>query len=316
MLLLKKEGIEHHKIARVVGVCENTARQCFKAFKEGGLEQVKELRYRKPESQLKPFEVQVREYFDKTPPATIAQACTEIKSKTGVALKPTQMRAYIKSLGIKRRKVGSLPAKADIEAQKKFHDKQLQPRLEEALSGKRTVYFMDSAHFVLGAFLAYLWSFTRLFVKTPSGRQRFNVLGALDAVTKKLVTVTNDTYITSIQVCELLRKLALDATIPITIVLDNARYQRCNLVMQLAQELNIELLFLPPYSPNLNLIERLWKLVKKQCLNCVYHCDFFTFRQSIETFLGTMNQTHAKELDSLLTLNFQTFNEEQFKRAA
>jgi hypothetical protein len=52
---------------------------------------------------------------------------------------------------------------------------------------------------------------------------------------------------------------------PITLVLDNARYQKCQLVWAVAETLQIELLYLPAYSPNLNLIERLWKFVKKQC---------------------------------------------------
>ncbi len=81
------------------------------------------------------------------------------------------------------------------------------PALESAKKGEKTVYFVDAVHFVLGAFLSYLWSFTRLFIKTPSGRQRFNVLGALNAITKEIITVTNDTYITSTQVCELFKKL-------------------------------------------------------------------------------------------------------------
>ena len=226
------------------------------------------------------------------------------------------MRAYIKSIGIRHRKVNSIPAKANIEAQKKFHDEALQPRLEEAKAGKRTVYFVDAAHFVLGAFLGYLWSFVRVFVRTPSGRQRFNVLGALNAVTKELITITNDTYITSVQVGELLRQLAKEATAPITLVLDNARYQRCYFVVELAKELGIELLFLPPYSPNLNLIERLWKLVKKECLYSTYYENFALFRQSIQTFLATMTHTHHEKLNSLLTLNFQSFTEEQFQLAA
>ena len=115
------------------------------------------------------------------------------------------MRTYLKTLDIKWRKVGSIPAKVDMEAQQKFHDEQLQPRLEEAKGGKRSVYFVDAAHFVMGAFLGFLWCVTRVFVRTPSGRQRFNVLGALNAITKKLEMVTNDSYITSIQVCELLK---------------------------------------------------------------------------------------------------------------
>jgi len=316
MLILKSKKIPHHKIAQITDVCENTVRHCFETYQQGGIEKIKTLNFYQPQSRLKSFETEVRNYFEKTPPATIAQACADIEKLTGVSVKNTQMRAYIKSIGIRHRKVNSIPAKANIEAQKKFHDEELQPRLEEAKAGKRTVYFVDAAHFVLGAFLGYLWSFVRVFVRTPSGRQRFNVLGALNAITKELVTITNDTYITSVQVGELLRQLAKDATAPITLVLDNARYQRCYFVIELAKELEIELLFLPPYSPNLNLIERLWKLVKKECLYSTYYENFALFRQSIQTFLATMTHTHHKKVNSLLTLNFQSFTEEQFQLAA
>lgn len=316
MLILKSQGIAHCKIARITDVCENTVRHWLETYQQGGLERLTELNFYQPQCRLQPFEMAVRDYFEKTPPATLSQACADIEMRTGVSVKNTQMRAYITSLGVRHRKVSSIPAKANIEAQKKFHDEQLQPRLEEAKAGKRAVYFVDAAHFVLGAFLGYLWSFVRVFVRTPSGRQRFNVLGALNAITKELITITNDTYITSVQVCELLREIAKNATLPVTLVLDNARYQRCHLVMALAQELKIELLFLPPYSPNLNLIERLWKLVKKECLYSVYYENFASFRSAIQTFLTPTNSMHQEKLQSLLTLNFQFFTPEQQKNAA
>ena len=110
--------------------------------------------------------------------------------------------------------------------------------------------------------------------------------------------------------------LAKNTTLPITIVLDNARYQRCRLVMELAQKLGIELLFLPPYSPNLNLIERLWKLTKKECLNSRFYNDFTEFSGAISTFLTNMDRTHKTQLSSLLTLKFQLFTEEQMQKAA
>lgn len=233
-------------------------------------------------------------------------------------LRETQMRVYLKSLGLKFRKVGGIPAKADPVKQKEFFENTLDPRLKEAKEGKRTVYFMDAAHFVLGAFLGRLWSFTRVLIKTPNGRQRFNVLGALDAITKELLTITNTTYITSIQVCELLGLIAQKAMnpeimvmYPVTIVLDNSKYQRCAMVNEKAKLLGIELLFLPPYSPNLNLIERVWKFTKKNCLNSTkYYSTFDLFKEAISSFLTNMNQTHAADLKSLLTLNFQTFKSE------
>lgn len=133
------------------------------------------------------------------------------------------------------------------------------------------MFFVDAAHFVLAPFLGMLWCFARVFMPAPAGRQRFNVLGALNAITHELVTVTNDTYINADSVCELLRRLAaLGLGMPITLVLDNARYQQCHVVQTRAETLQIELLYLPPYSPNLNLIERLWKLVKKKCLYSIY----------------------------------------------
>ncbi len=136
-------------------------------------------------------------------------------------------------------------------------------------------------------------------------------MGAINAVSKEITLVTNTTYITSLQVCEMLVKIALKRTaeVPITIVLDNARYQRCKVVTDKAAELGIELLFLPPYWPNLNLIERLWKFVKKQVLYSKYYEKFEDFKAAITKCLEQSQTKHKEALDSLLKLNFQTFSE-------
>src|SRR4030095_5175599 len=106
------------------------------------------------------------------------------------------------------------------------------------------------------------------------------------AITHEVITVTNFTYINAERVCQLLRKLgALGLQVPITLVLDNARYQRCARVQSVADTLGLELLYLPAYSPNLNLIERLWKFVKKQCLDSQYYTDFSAFTSAIEDCL-------------------------------
>jgi len=150
-------------------------------------------------------------------------------------------------------------------------------------------------------------------LRTPSGRKRLNVLGALDYATKELVTVTNLTYITAETVCELLTTLAAQSpAIPITLVLDNAKYQHCRLVQDLAASLRIELLFLPSYSPNLNLIERLWKLVKGECLNGKYYETFSSFQGSIEDCLRKVPTEHRDAVTSLITRNFQLFDKEAF----
>jgi transposase len=180
--------------------------------------------------------------------------------------------------------------------------------LLEAQAGQRTVYFVDASHFVVAAFLGWLWCKARIFVRGASGRQRYNVLGALNAVSHELVRVTNHTYITAETVCDLLRQIvALGLKTPITLVMDNARYQHCQLVQNLARELGIELLFLPSYSPNLNLIERLWKFVKKDALNSRHHTNYADFHARIDQCLNELPTKHKAALATLLTLKFQTF---------
>jgi transposase len=166
---------------------------------------------------------------------------------------------------------------------------------------------VDASHFVLSAFLGYLWCFVRLFVKSPSGRQRYNVLGAFNAVSHELLTVTNDAYINANTIIALMTQL-LERYVgsAITLVMDNARYQRCKLVMDFAKDHGIELLFLPAYSPNLNLIERLWKFVKKKCLYNKYYPDFSSFKSSIDDCVSNVSKKHKAEIDSLMTLKFQT----------
>jgi transposase len=139
------------------------------------------------------------------------------------------------------------------------------------------------------------------------------VLGAINAITQELVTITNDTYITAESVCALLDKLHnLKLGIPITLFLDNARYQRCALVIEKAACLKIEFCFLPSYSPNLNLIERLWKFVKKKCLYSRYYPDFAAFKTAINDCLEQTSTTHKSELKSLPSLRFQLFQKAHF----
>ena len=184
--------------------------------------------------------------------------------------------------------------------------------MQESRDNERIVYFVDAAHFVLAPFLGYLWTRVRRFIRAPAGRQRFNVLGAIDAITHQLVTVSNDSYINAQSVCDLLRKIAAThPAIPITLVLDNARYQKCKVVWALAESLKIEMLYLPSYSPNLNLIERLWKFVKKQVLYSKYYADFGSFSAAITDCLARTHTDHKTALDSLLTLRFQTLEEPQ-----
>lgn len=172
--------------------------------------------------------------------------------------------------------------------------------------------FMDAAHFVHGAFLGMVWCFVRVFMPTPSGRKRFNVLGALNAVSKEVLTFTNETYINAQSVCQFLLQIAqYYGSKPITIVLDNAKYQKCALVQGFALDLGIELLFLPSYSPQLNLIERYWRFLRKKCLYSRYYPNFKKFKKAIERCITFAIYEYPDELESLLTWKFQSFKDVQ-----
>lgn len=185
----------------------------------------------------------------------------------------------------------------------------MEPRIDEAKDGKRSLYFVDGAHFVFGGILGSLWCSSRVFVKTSPGRQRLNVLAALNPFQNELVEISNTGYINAEVVCNLLYKIHANSRgKPITLVLDNARYQRCKKVQALADELQIELLFLPPYSPNLNLIERLWKFIKKECIHSRYFQNFQEFSETILSALTHAYERYPERLATLLTLKFQILN--------
>jgi transposase len=197
-----------------------------------------------------------------------------------------------------------------VRTQAEFLATQLKPCLDAAVAGAGHVLFVDAAHFVFGTFLCCLWSFARIFVRAASGRQRFNVLGAWDAVARRLIAVTNTTVVNTETMCQLLRKIAAAGLNgPITVVLDNARYQRNAVVQALAKELGITLLYLPSYSPNLNLIERLWKFTKRRALYGRYHPTFAEFQAAIQEVLDGLSTSYAEQVKTLMTLKFQLFED-------
>ena len=197
-------------------------------------------------------------------------------------------------------KTGHIPAKVNTTQQSNWVEDTLKPVIEAAQQGKVHLLFLDAAHFTLQPFLCCLWCVTRIFIKASPGRNRINVLGAVNAITKQVSTYTNTTYICSNCLVNFLKQLKEQyGDKPSAIVLDNARYQHCFLVTTFAKSLGIHLLFLPSYSPHLNIIERLWKFTKKQILNAQYYDAPPKFHQAINDFFKHINQKHNAELHKL-----------------
>ena len=302
------QGTQHGFIEGCLRITSPTLASYLKEYQEGGLPMVLENRHYAPSSSLEPCWQCLICSFTVAPVAHARAAVARIEAMTGIKLSESQCRRVLKKMGMTLKKAAPVPGKLDSQLQCDFYQVELKPRLQEASEGRRKVFFVDAAHFVPGAFPGLIWCFARRFVRTAPGRQRYNVLGAVDSHSKELVSIRTTDSINATVVCSLLE--AIVSRYPrqaITLVLDNARYQHCALVINKAAELGIGLLFPPPCSPNLNLIERLWKLVKKRCLKNRHYENFACFRTAIDNCLNDLNGVAKAELDSLLTLRFQFF---------
>lgn len=315
---LKSQQLAHREICQLCQISKPTLWRYLKQYQSGGIEALKQLDYQGQPSQLNEHASSLKDYFKQHPPRTVTEAQEVISKLTGIKRSPTQVIAFLKRLGMRSRKAGYVPGKTTetdkIEEQEAFRQEKLEPLLQEAKVGRRAVFFVDAApHFVHRAFLGFVWCFERIFIASPSGRKRFNILGAINAVTHEIITVTNETYINADSICQLLQKLAaLRLDIPITLILDNARYQKCQLVSDRAKELGIELVYLPAYSPHLNLIERLWKFIRNECLYSKYYSDFSVFKAAISHCLDTAHTDKKDKLTSWLSWNFQCFKKVKF----
>jgi transposase len=315
VLWLKSHGLGHDDIATLADVSRRTVQRYLNEYRDGGLPGLRCGRWHQPRAALAEHRESLEQFFAKNPARSAKQAQAIIEQQTGVRRGLSQVRHFLREgLGLRWRQTGAIPVppgktiQEHAQEQAAFLEKELEPRLEQAREGHRQVDFVDAAHFVFAPFLGSLWCVARRFVRAASGRKRHNVLGAFDAVTHRLIRVTNQGSINAESVCTLLRSVAGAAVgLPITLVLDNARYQKCAVVQALAESLGIELLYLPSYSPNLNLIERLWRFVRKESLDSTYYEDFGRFTAAIDECLDGLHTVHEREMRTLMTHKFQTF---------
>ena len=309
-LILMAFGITHTEIQKKQGAALSTLRRYRRAIDNDDIGSLFVVSERDRErSKLDDFESEIMEEFNAKPPKTLREAQTRIEQITGLKRSLTRLRVWLKKKGLRSLAVGFLPAKANPKEQKSFVADVLSPLVEKAQNGAIELFFLDASHFVMGGFPGRVWSLVRRYVKTASGRKRYNVLGALNFATKRVESVCNDTYITATQVVEMLEKLAASYNHPIHIILDNARYQTCKLVKENALRLGIALHYLPTYSPNLNLIERVWKLVKSKVLNSAYFETFDCFCQNILGCIERLHTDSINDMNTLVTPNFKIIAE-------
>ena len=319
VLRLVHLGYSRGEVARIVGCHRNTVRNYVKLYHRGGLEEVMRLNYQRIRHVL-------ADKFDSVA-TTIEQAhCSTIKQVSGVLKKRFNYSAHreavrnlLHRLGFRRRKLGTYPGKgkdrkAWLEKQAAFIIK-LNDLLDRAQQGHIDLGFTDAAHFVFGKFDAYTWQQQLHYRPSGHGRHRLNVYASYDAVGHHIFSMYGEGYVNAefvVEYMEWLReKCYPDKRRPLHLVLDNARYQHCQLVKQTAHGLNIVLEFLPPYSPNLNLIERLWKYLKKQVGRQCYETKEEFHKAIVKLLKALGKMQHQQNIRPLMTFKFQRFDNAQ-----
>jgi len=302
VILLLDEGQSYSDIAKFLFLDDSTIRNWEKKYIRGGIEDLVNDHYmgRKCLLDDEQLELLGRELESKVYPTT-ESIITFVKEEFGIKYTVGGMTSLLHRLGFSYKKPKGVPGKADASKQQGFLNQY------NGIKAHGPVYFADSTHPMLNPILASGWikKGTEFAVKTNSGKQRININGAIEIGSLDVIARCCDT-VDRTSICELLR--AIRAKNPdedkIYLVLDNAAYNRAKVVRSLAKKLGIRLIYLPPYSPNLNPIERLWKFMKKKIMANTHYKDKIEFQHAITKFFRGIRK-YKTELETLITDNFQ-----------
>jgi transposase len=212
-------------------------------------------------------------------------------------------------IGLSYQSIHKLPGKCPVDRQAAWI-KSFEEKLQKTDFSSEVILFMDSVHPTHNSVYTKVWTKIGVprWIFSNTGRERLNIAGAYNPMEPKLIMIEGSSINGKITV-ELFQKCLekYSDKQTITIYLDNASYHKCEEVKNfIAGQDKIRLAFLPPYSPNLNLIERLWKFGNEKVLNLKYYPEFCQFKEKILDFYKHI-QLYATELKERITFNFQTF---------
>ncbi|MBE9774119.1 IS630 family transposase, partial [Escherichia coli] len=217
------------------------------------------------------------------------------------------MNKWLHRNGFTYKKPSGVPHKLSEEKQRQFIEyyKELKTTV-----GDEPILFIDGVHPTQATKISYGWirKGQKKAVKTTGSRTRLNIMGALNlkALTSPLICEykTINEYNVSLFLNEI-RKVYPDYNQKIHVILDGAGYHRSQLVKDWAEVVNIRLHYLPPYSPNLNPIERMWKLMNEHARNNRYFSSTREFREAISVFFNQTLPDIADSLTSRINDHFQ-----------
>lgn len=307
-ILLLDQGWEYRRIAEALFLDDSTLRGWINQYETNGLDALLTDHFTGGKKRLSVDQIEtLKAELRATVYAASSDICRYVEREFGVSYTPEGLVKLLHSIGFVYKKTKRIPGKADAEKQQAF--------LEEVYEATKAVmrpddqlYFADGVHPQYNVEVAYGWieKGTEKEVRSNTGRKRLNINGAINL--NHEVVMRDDESINATSAIALYQQLeAKHQTGTIYVIEDNARYYRAKVVTKWLEQpgRRIKILFLPPYAPNLNLIERLWKFMHKEVLHNQYYATYDKFREAVYQFFERINAGgYAAELDSLLTEKF------------
>lgn len=308
-VLMLHFGFSYEQIKLALLLDEVTVRRYEKQFKQKGIDGLLEYRYKGGKSKLTPFQQkELDEYLLSHILTTSQQVREYIQQTYGKTYTLIGVTKLLHRMGFAYKKPKIMPGNVSIEAQKKFLE--TYQALKQRLGEKDRIYFSDATHPTHNTKPSYGWikkgKINDKYIKSNTGRKRLNILGALNIADKKAIVIERET-IDAESIIILLEEIKKkQKSGKVYIILDNAKYHHARSVKNwLLNHPRFKPIFLPVYSPNLNLIERLWRFFHQKITNNHHFATFREFKEATMQFFQNLG-AYKQELENLLTENFQT----------
>jgi len=306
IIILLDKGYTQKEIASILMLDEDTITNWVQKFKSTiNIKRWLENNYIAYNGKLTLTEIsQLKTYLNENIILTVRQIIDYVKHYFGTTYSLSGMKDLLHALNFSYKQLSLFPSKADIEQQKQFV--LAFEQLNQNFTEDEEIVFIDGIHPQHNTKSSKAWieKGTEKYLPTNTGRQRLNLNGAYNPNNQDVI-IREDQTINAQSTIKLFKQIQNKYSDRhcIHIIADNAKYYRNKLVKKFLQQSKINLMFLPPYSPNLNLIERLWKYLRKEVINTTYYPTFKQFRESILDFFKNI-ESKKNELKQFIGINF------------
>ena len=307
IMIARETGIDN--IAQILGKSKLTIKNWFNIYITKGIEALNVYNYIPNKPKLSKDQIsEIINWVRKNNPSTCKEISDKIKENYSIKYSIEGVRVLLKRHGLTFSRPKTIPGNPPSEEeQKKFIEKYHDMRNNS--EDGTVVLFGDGMHLVHQSVPGFCWFDPKepKIIQTNTGRRRLNILGAYNPETGSLVHLTGEENCNAEKFIEFLTLLlkVYNKSPKIILILDNATYFKAEIVREwLKDNQKIELIFLPPYSPNLNLIERLWRFVKNKIVKNTYYKKYITFRAKTFQLLNSISE-YKEKLKTLMVEKFE-----------